>query len=272
LNCWFPASGANDDPQVFFDDLKPVAGCLRLAAALRLIELTRRDDVSIDELARAMQADPALSGRLVRFASPALDSPRRPVASVADAIRRIGINSVRQLVLGFSVLDNNRTGSCRSFDYPRFWSRSLATAIAAHALCLRVRIASADEAFACGLLSGVGSLALAALYPGEYSAVLDSLRDAVPGQRAAVEHREFNVDHGELGATLLEDWKLPRLSINAILYHENPDAAKAAVGSRENGLVQVLALAAGLGDYCVASDAARKAAAPALVLDAARWA
>ena len=238
--------------------------------ALRLIELTRKDDVSIEEIARAMQADPALSGRLIKFANSALSGPHRPVVSVFDAIQRIGIAPVRQLVLGFSVLGNNRSGKCRGFEYSRFWSRSLATAIAASALSLRVRVAAENEAFTCGLLSDIGSLALATLYPKEYEQLIEGHRDVSRIARAALEREAFNVDHNELAAALLEDWKLPRLYINAVQYYEDPESSKAAHGSRDYGLMQMLSLASALGEYCVAPDAERKAGIAGLLLDGAK--
>jgi two-component system, cell cycle response regulator len=258
-------------PQKRFLDLK-TGGKLPSPSgvALRLIELTRKEDVSIEEIARAMQADPALSGRLIKFANSAINGPRRPVVSVFDAIQRIGIGAVRQLVLGFSVLGSNRTGSCGGFDYPRFWSRSLATAIAAGALCLRVRVVAAEEAFTCGLLADVGSLALATLYPAEYARLLEAQRDAPRSAREQAERGAFDVDHRELGAALLEDWGLPRMFVNAVQFQDDPASSKAPHGSRDHGLMQLLALAAGIGEYCVATDAARKTDATALVLDAAK--
>ena len=238
--------------------------------ALRLIELTRNEDVSIDEIARAMRADPALSGRVIRFANRAFSGPRRPVVSVADAIQRTGINVVRQLVLGFSLLGHDRAGICRNFDYSRFWSRSLATAIAANALCLRVRATAAEEAFTCGLLADVGSLALATLYPKEYSVMLDVYRDAPPRVRAESERREFKTDHSELCAAMLDDWKLPRLLVEAIQCHEDPETATVTQGSRDYLLLHMLSLAAAIGTYCVSSEALRKAMVPDLVLTAAK--
>ena len=238
--------------------------------ALRLIELTRNEDVSVDEIARAMQADPALSGRLIRFANMAFSGPRRPIVSVADAIQRTGMNAVRQLVLGFSVLGHNRAGACRSFDYSRFWSRSLATAIAANGLCLRVRAAAAEEAFTCGLLADVGSLALATIYPKEYSVVLDAHRDTTPRARAESERKEFKTDHSELGAAMIEDWKIPRFFVEAILHHESPEAAEVTQGSRDHLLLHTLSLAAAIGSYCVASAPERKSMVPGLVLAGAK--
>ena len=257
--------------QKLFDEMK-VGGKLPSPSgvALRLIELTRNEDVSIDEIAKAMQADPALSGRVIRFANMAFSGPRRPVVSVADAIQRTGTNVVRQLVLGFSVLGHNRAGICRNFDYSRFWSRSLATAIAANALCLRMRATAPEEAFTCGLLADVGSLALATLYPKEYSVVLDAQRDAAPRVRAESERREFGTDHSELCAAMLEDWKLPRQFVEAIQRHEDPDTAKATPGSRDYLLLHMLSLAAAIGTYSVSSEPARKAMVPDLVLAAAK--
>lgn len=258
-------------PQKLFVDLK-TGGKLPSPSgvALRLIELTRKEDVSIEEIARAMQADPALSGRLIKFANSALNGPHRPVVSVFDAIQRIGVAPVRQLVLGFSVLGNNRSGKCRGFEYSRFWSRSLATAIAAGALSLRVRVAAENEAFTCGLLSDIGSLALATLYPKEYEVLIEAHREASRIARAALEREAFNVDHNELAAALLEDWKLPRFYINAVQYHEDPESSKSPHSSRDHGLMQLLSLAAALGDYCVASEAARKATIAGLLLDGAK--
>ncbi|HVY06188.1 MAG TPA: diguanylate cyclase [Burkholderiales bacterium] len=238
--------------------------------ALRLLELLRQEDVPIEDIAHAMQADPALSGRLIRFANMAFSGPRRPVVSVTEAIQRSGLDVVRQIVLGFSLLAHNRTGACRSFDYSRFWSRSLATAIAANSLCLRVRAAPAEEAFSCGLLADVGSLALATLYPKEFAALLDAHRGESGRVLAESERREFKTDHAELGAAMHEDWRLPRLYVEALQHHENPDAAKVVQGSRDYLLLYMLSLAAGIGSYCVSGEIERKALVPGLVLMAAK--
>src|SRR5689334_6081386 len=153
-----------------FDELKTTGKLPSPSGvALAIIELCRKDGVSVAEIAHAVGADPALSGRILKFANAAANAPRRPIVSVPEAIQLVGINTVRQLVLGFSLLGQYRTGACTTFDYTRYWSRSLAVAIAAGALCLRVRSVPPDEAFTCGLLSDVGTLALATIYPDEYA-------------------------------------------------------------------------------------------------------
>ena len=126
-----------------------------------------------------VQTDPALSGRLIKLANTASHIPR-PVVSVQEAVVRQGMTAVRQLALGFSLLDQYRSGACQAFDYQAYWSHSLLMGLAMQALGERVRVAAADELFICGLLAQVGQLALATAYPDEYSVVLASAYQCRP--------------------------------------------------------------------------------------------
>jgi diguanylate cyclase (GGDEF)-like protein len=236
--------------------------------ALAVVELCRRDGTSIDEIAHAVRADPALSGRIIKFANSASQGLRRPVVSIPEAIRMIGVNTVCQLVLGFSLLGQYRSGACKAFDYDLFWSRSLALAIAASCMADRVRCAPADEAFTCGLLAGVGTLALATIYPDEFGKLLE-LPQRGPAF-AALERERFATDHNELTAALLEDWRLPPLFVAAVYHHEDPDASPAAESSRERSVCAVLGISAQLADFCVANEKDLYRRAPDLILSAAK--
>lgn len=254
-----------------FDELKTTGKLPSPSGvALQIVELSRRDDVSVSELAHAVQADPALSGRLIKFANSAMAGPRRPVVAVADAIRLLGIATVRQLALGFSILGHNRKGACKTFDYQHFWSCSLASAIAANALCLRTRTAAADEAFTCGLLARIGTLALATLHPDAFGALLEKNGDASGTALVALEREQFRTDHNELCAALLEDWMLPRIFVSTVFHQEQPELATWPEGSREATLCNVLRLSVRLGDYCGAPDSGRASMAADLIFDAAR--
>ncbi len=254
-----------------FDELKTTGKLPSPSGvALAIIELCRRDGVNIDEITHAVRADPALSGRIIKFANAAAHAPRRPVVSVREAIQLVGVNTVRQLVLGFSLLGQYRSGACKAFDYSRYWSRSLAVAIAASAVCLRVRSAPAEEAFTCGLLSGVGTLALATIYPTEYAELIAASTKGSLHEMARLERERFATDHNELGAALLEDWHLPRLFVASVFHHEAPDQGRLPEGSREFVICHMLHLAAQVGDFCVARDDDRKALVAELILAAAK--
>ncbi|MBI1394699.1 MAG: HDOD domain-containing protein [Betaproteobacteria bacterium] len=237
--------------------------------ALRIMELSRQDDVGLDEIARVVQADPALSGRLIKFANSALSGPRRPIAAVQDAIRLLGLKTVRQLALGFSIMGQHRAGACNAFDYGAFWSGSLAAAIASKTLCLRTRSAPPDEAFTCGLLQNIGALALATLYPDGYGAIiLDRPEDGRSLRQREREH--LHTDHLELTVALLEEWMLPRVFVNAVACHEDPDDGEYPEGSRQATLCHLLHLARNIGLYCGADDPARRDMLPDLIFHGAR--
>ena len=133
-------------------------------------------DASAKEIGKAVGADPALTGRLLKFANSPHVGFSRPIVAIENAVVLLGVHVVRDLSLSLSVLSNTRSGKCENFDYQGFWGRSLATGIAAQVLCSLNHIKFApEEAFVCGLLARVGCLALASIYSDVYSEIITGL-------------------------------------------------------------------------------------------------
>ncbi len=236
--------------------------------AFSIIKLLQRDDFRVPDLEKLVQSDPAIAGRLLKFANAAAFGRTRPIVSLQRAIVALGAFRVRDLVITLSVMHSHASGQCRAFDYPGFWSRSLATGIACQELSQFAQISS-EEIFTIGLLSRVGELALAALYPDEYAGVLTRTGD---GERdlAALEREHFAMDHRQLGATMLAEWGIPELLVVAAYHHEDPDAAGFADGSRVQTLSHSLNFARSLAEVCMADDEARWSLLPILLTRAAR--
>jgi diguanylate cyclase (GGDEF)-like protein len=236
--------------------------------ALAILELSRRDNATLGEVARVVQSDPALSGRLIKLANTA-SHISRPVVSVQEAVVRQGMTSVRQLALGFSLLDQHRSGSCRGFDYQAYWSHSLLMALAMQELGVRVRSAAPDELFICGLLARVGELALATAYPDEYSSVL-MVHQADPLQSlVTLERTQLETDHTELGVAMMADWGIPRIFTEPLAHYANRNHAGLLQDSRANSLMLILRLAHRLADYGLADANARPKLATEWVSQAA---
>jgi diguanylate cyclase (GGDEF)-like protein len=188
------------------------------------------------------------------------------VAAIPEAIVVLGLATVRQLVLGFSLVSDYRAGKCSGFDYQGFWSRSLVTALALQGIVTRVRVAVPEECFLLGLLSRIGCLALATVYPDEYGQLLRGHGTRGVADLAYGEKKAFATDHNELTAALLKDWGLPKVLVDPALYHEDPASGKFAEGSRGFVLAHALNLATYLADLCLAPEAARAALLPNLFL------
>lgn len=237
--------------------------------ALAIIRLTQRTDVSLAELARIIKTDPAFVGRLIKAANTG-NHGRRPVASVPEALAVMGLPAVRTLALGFSLLSSYRQGACSSFDYPGFWSKSLVTAIGMQALARQLRCTQPEEAFCLGLLSRVGELALATLYPDEYARVLDQSLTERAVTLVALERNAFATDHSELTAAMLADWGLPKLFSDVAFHGEDREEGAFPEGSRAWLMVQTLAVSHHIATICTAAEHMRSALMPRLFLLGAR--
>ncbi len=233
--------------------------------ALAIFSLLQTDHYRVDELAHFVQSDPAIAGCVLKFANSPVFGHDRAVVSLRKAVIALGAIRVRDLVLGFSLLQSRQNANCGSFDLQRFWSKSLAIAITNQELAPRAKI-SPDENFTIGLLCSIGELAVAVLYPDAYSEIL--------GQSAvdllALENQRFGVDHRELSAKLLEEWGLPEFLIRAAYHHERPDDAGYSEGSRNQMLALSLHFALKMAEICTARESERWNLLPQLVTVAAR--
>jgi len=224
--------------------------------ALAVLEISRRENATLGEVARVVQTDPALSGRLIKLAN-TQSHIARPVVSVQEAVVRQGMTSVRQLALGFSLLDQYRSGTCAGFDYQTYWSHSLLMGLAMQALGSRVRSASPDELFICGLLAQVGQLALATAYPVEFSSVLADYQSDRTQSLLALERAKLETDHTELGIVMMGDWGLPKVFTDPLACYETPQNANFTPDSRSSSLMLILQLAHRLADFGLAGADAR---------------
>lgn len=235
-------------------------------AALAIIRLLQREDVSLTEVARAVKTDPAFVGRLIRAANGINVGGRRAIVSIQDALVVLGIPATRSLALSFSLLSGYRSGNCRNFDYKRFWSHSVACAVALQWLTLRTRAAPPEEAFAVGLLANIGRLGLATMFPDDYSRLLEQMNKGAATDLIELEQQALVMTHNELSAALMHDWGLPKSFTEPVFHCERPELGNFVEGSRQHALAWSLTLANHIADMCLAEETARRAMMPNLML------
>lgn len=198
--------------------------------ALTILDLTRDPNTSTKDMAKVLVGDPSLTGQLLKYANSADRGTRQEITNINDALVRLGMSSVRQLCLGFSVLSNARTGACVAFDYKKYWTHSLAMAVSCQALCRLIGAASPDEGFTCGLLGRIGHLALASVYPEHYTRILKEWEHGPDGRLLEIESRELSINHNEVSATLFEDWGLPKSYRMAVELQEEQEWGEMPTG------------------------------------------
>ncbi|MDA0948143.1 MAG: HDOD domain-containing protein [Planctomycetota bacterium] len=193
-----------------FEDLR-LSGSLPTPAGvgMRILELTRTEDYSAEEMAEVLRSDPSLTSRILKLANSADRGGVEPCTSVQDALMRLGGRTVRDLALAFSLVSARRGDTCPGFDYEQYWGRSLARAVAAQALAARMGHSRPQEAYVCGLLAEIGALALASVHPRTYGSLLMEHRGVDRAKLRAAEQQAFDIDHVQAAACLFSDWGLP---------------------------------------------------------------
>lgn len=235
--------------------------------ALAVLELTQRHDASIQDLTLLVQTDPAMAARILRYANAVHGGSLRHIASLTHAIVFLGLFRVRQIALGFSLVDHYRSGACEAFDYLGYWTASLAAGITAQQVATQAQCPP-DESFTCGLLSGIGRLALATVFPAEYGVLLQGHLSSLELRQA--ETSSFGLDHAALSAELLEDWGLPEIFCQAVRYHEIPGESPFPPGSRTQALTNALHFSAKVGQLLNLDDVQRWERLPSLYHAAAQ--
>jgi diguanylate cyclase (GGDEF)-like protein len=194
------------------------------SVALQVIDLVQDPSVSTVALASTIGSDPALAARVLRTANSSFYAQARTIKTVNDAIVLLGLNNVRTLALGFSLVDTFRSAQSGLFDFDTFWRRSVTAASAARAAAALSSTTRKEEAFLAGLMLKIGVLALNSALGDRYGNLF-RLAGGDYHRLIEVERERLDLDHAAVGAALSEEWHLPTQLTDAIRLHPTPDFA-----------------------------------------------
>lgn len=180
---------------------------------------------SLDTVARTIGADPALSARILRIANSSLYQFPTRVESIPQAIGIIGTQQVRDLVLAATLIRHFSRIPVSGVDMDSFWRHSIGCALMARSVAFFRREANLERAYVAGLLHDIGRLILF-MHLEDWATRVLAARDRSGDLLYRVESRELGFDHSQLGAALLEHWRLPPALIEPVRHHHSPDEAR----------------------------------------------
>lgn len=215
--------------------------------ALEVMRLCQNETASLGEIAKVIQTDPSLSAELLKYANAAFLATGIQVVSIQKATVKLGMKTVVNLVLCFSLISTNKNGQCQEFDYEKFWSTSLAQAIATKNIASISKKNDPEELFITALLSHMGELALASLYPHEYAVILSNKPSSE--LRKNLEKVQFGIDSAELTTELFLDWGLPAPYALAAGFHEDVGSVELG-GSTTKRIAELLYLSNQVAQLC----------------------
>jgi len=187
---------------------------------LRFFNAAGSDSASADALAELVLQDPALSARILTAANSAAFRRGAELRSIKQSLMVLGTRMVRTIASCLLVQSAfQRVPGSQARELAGFWHHSLLLAELARGIATELgsRGDDAEEAYLAGLLHDVGQLLLLGGLGDAYGAIL--ARSEGEDGLSELEHAVLDTDHGAVGAWLVDQWELPSLMADAILFH-----------------------------------------------------
>jgi len=208
---------------LILDRIRKIPDLPRLPDIFAQIEEAARDEkTSAIELAEIIETDPTTVAHILRLANSAYYKAVTGVSTVREAVIRLGFREIRRLCL-LSCVTRAFVKSSRGFDASGFWQHSYTVGTMARRIVEQHKLGEGlfgDQAFTAGLLHDVGLLILDQFFGVLYAIVRREIQRT--GQSTETTERHYlQVDHGEIGAALLEEWNIPAPVVMGVRFHHD---------------------------------------------------
>jgi HD-like signal output (HDOD) protein len=191
----------------------------------QLDSLIRDDNASADDISQVINADPALTTRLLKVVnSPYYGFPSQ-ISTISRAITIVGTSELTQLVLATSVINAFKGIPADLIKMDDFWQHSIACAVTASSIAKKCKLPAAEQFFIAGLLQNIGSLVIYQTVP---ELAKEAITSALFGNETLyeAERRLLGFDHTEVGEALAKKWRLPAALTETIRHHHTPSEAE----------------------------------------------
>jgi putative nucleotidyltransferase with HDIG domain len=179
-------------------------------------------DTNFDEVVQIIAIDPALTSKLLQICNSAYFGHESDVTSVDEAVSRVGYQAVYLLVAMINGSACFPTPSPKGIDAAKLWRHSLTTAFFSKFVAESAGV-DVNLLFTAGLLHDLGKVILAQEQEPAAAGMFHRPSDSASMAR---EMELFGCTHAEVGAALLEDWKLPPQIVAAVQHHHDPRKAE----------------------------------------------
>ena len=196
----------------------------------RILELTRNINCLPKELVAVIEKDPVMTMKILKIINSAYYGLPTKITSVSQSVVYLGINTIKNLALGFAAVGIIPRMNAAGFDVQRYLLHSLVVAGAARQLASQFARGEVDpgDCYIAGLLHDFGKVVFAQFLANEFrGALFDAVQESIPLHES--ELKIIGVDHGLVGAMLAKRWAFPEHLVDCIRDHHNPAAEPSAM-------------------------------------------
>ncbi len=226
-------------------DLKRILAGAQLPAlpqsAIRLLELSQDPHNGPAEFAFPIEADPGLTGQVLRFVNSSYFGFSREISSVKLAITLVGIRTIKNFSLWSAVFSLMPNPKCGPFDLKLLWQDSLRRALFARHVAKLLGAKEPEDAFSAALLQDMAVPLLAKEASQLYTKLIQSRNDGKV-RLSAIEQQVLGWTHAEAAGMMARQWNLPEAF--AVLIEHHHQATQLAGQSQVEPATMSVALSA----------------------------
>lgn len=178
-----------------------------------LMELVNSEGSDMSQISNKIALDQVISARVLRLSNSAHFGRSRSVASVDEAVIRLGLSPIRTLVTASALM--SAFPEIEGFDLNEFWATTFEVATLCKVVAKEVK-ADQNEAFTAGMLHNIGDLLIYSAYPDKASKV--ELHMETGKTKPEAQQIVLNTDNAELGGALARSWKFADSLVDAIAH------------------------------------------------------
>ncbi|MBN8474868.1 HDOD domain-containing protein [Sulfuritalea sp.] len=195
----------------------------------RILELTRSINCLPKDIVAVIEKDPVMTMKIFKLINSAHYNLPNKITSIGQSVVYLGINTIKNLALGFAAAGILPRMNVDGFDVQRYLLHSLVVAGVARQLGGQFAKDEVDpgDCYVAGLLHDFGKVVSAQFLAAEFHRALEySSEHSVPLHEA--ERLVIGVDHGVIGALLAKRWAFSELMVDLIRDHHDSSAPTSA--------------------------------------------
>lgn len=187
-------------------------------SAIKLLELSQDPNNGAPEFAKPIEADPGLTGQVLRFVNSSYFGFSREISSVKLAITLVGVRTIKNFSLWSAVFSLMPNPKCGPFDLRSLWQDSLRRGLFARAMGKVQGMKDAEDLFAASLLQDMAIPLLAKELAKQYVAMIGQRQEGKV-RLSDLERADFGWDHAEAAGHMARGWNLPEEFARLIEQH-----------------------------------------------------
>lgn len=203
---------------------------------IRLRSVINSPNTSMSDVAQIIVHDPAITARLLKLVNSSYFGLTSQVDTMTHAINLLGTQQVHDLVLATVVIDSFSGFTNDSLNIYDFWFNGVYCAVTARLLAYHCKNIDTERPFIAGLLHRIGHLVSYHELPDESSASAEMAQQKNMPLYLA-EREVLGFDYAQLGALLMQEWKLPQ-SLQ-IITEFHPEPVKAPNYREETAILHI---------------------------------